>query len=117
MMVFLMDGQCAPARAVRHSTAARKLRLEVPDPRWNTSLCRRMERTFATWPGVVDVRAEPRTGRLRVRYAPQAPLTFGGLAAGLFLPARVGATPAWGARVVRRARRVTNTTSSLETPS
>ncbi|RKH88115.1 cation-transporting P-type ATPase [Corallococcus sp. AB045] len=74
MVVFLMDGQCAPARVVRHSTAARRLRLEVPDLRWNAFLGRRLERTFATWPGVVDVSAEPRTGRLLVRYAPQAPL-------------------------------------------
>ncbi|GMU06664.1 cation-translocating P-type ATPase [Corallococcus caeni] len=74
MMVFLMDGQAAPARVVRHSTAARRLRLEVPGLRWNHVLGERLERTFATWPGIHEARAEPRTGRLLVRYAPEAPL-------------------------------------------
>ncbi|RKH44620.1 cation-transporting P-type ATPase, partial [Corallococcus sp. AB050B] len=58
----------------RHSTAARRLRLEVPDLQWNTSLGTRLEATFATWPGVEEVSAQPRTGRLLVRYAPEAPL-------------------------------------------
>ncbi|MFB1481727.1 cation-translocating P-type ATPase [Corallococcus sp. RDP092CA] len=74
MVVFLMDGQSAPARVVRHSTAARRLRLEVPGLRWNRFLGKRLERTFATWPGVVEANAEPCTGRLLVRYAPEAPL-------------------------------------------
>ncbi|NNC15822.1 hypothetical protein HRD49_09030 [Corallococcus exiguus] len=95
MMVFLMDGQCATARVVRHSTAARRLRLEVPDLRGHP-------RPASGATG--DAAAHEKTGG-----------TAGG--AGLFLPALVGATPAGGARVVRRARRVTNTTSSLETPS
>ncbi|WP_223637958.1 cation-transporting P-type ATPase [Corallococcus sp. EGB] len=74
MVVFLMDGQSAPARVVRHATAARRLRLEVPNLQWNEALGERLERTFATWPGVEEVNAEPRTGRLLVRYAPEAPL-------------------------------------------
>ncbi|WP_375744178.1 cation-transporting P-type ATPase [Corallococcus interemptor] len=74
MVVFLMDGHCAPARVVRHSTAARRLRLEVPDLQWNAFLGKRLERTFATWPGVEEVSAQPRTGRLLVRYTPRAPL-------------------------------------------
>ncbi|NRD67788.1 hypothetical protein HRD49_39275, partial [Corallococcus exiguus] len=69
-----MDGQSAPARVVRHATAARRLRLEVPGLRWNHSLGKRLERTFATWPGIEEASAEPRTGRLLVRYAPGAPL-------------------------------------------
>ncbi|TSC33947.1 HAD-IC family P-type ATPase [Corallococcus sp. Z5C101001] len=74
MVVFLMDGQAAPARVVRHSTAARRLRLEVPGLRWNRFLGERLERTFSTWPGIEEASAEPRTGRLLVRYAPEAPL-------------------------------------------
>ncbi|MCY1044559.1 cation-transporting P-type ATPase [Corallococcus sp. bb12-1] len=74
MVVFLMDGQFAPARVVRHSTAARRLRLEVPGLQWDRFLSKRLERTFATWPGIEEASAEPRTGRLLVRYAPEAPL-------------------------------------------
>ncbi|MBN8471487.1 cation-translocating P-type ATPase [Corallococcus exiguus] len=103
MMVFLMDGQCATARVVRHSTAARRLRLEVPDLQWNAARCRRMERTFATWPGVVDVSAEPRTGRLLVRYAPQAPL-LAQLRQEPDAPAAPGPTPR-KARPTQSARR------------
>nr|QKW93838.1 cation-transporting P-type ATPase [Vitiosangium cumulatum] len=74
MVVFLMDSQPEPARVARHAIAARRLRLEVPGLLGDKYLGRRLERTLETWPGVEEVRAEPRSGRVLVRYAPGAPL-------------------------------------------
>ncbi|XXF80827.1 cation-transporting P-type ATPase [Myxococcaceae bacterium GXIMD 01537] len=74
MVVLLIDARHLPARVVRHSTAARRLRLEVPGLRGDRFLGRRLERTLHTWPGVVTAKAEPRSGRVCVEYAPGAPL-------------------------------------------
>ncbi|WP_342378770.1 cation-transporting P-type ATPase [Myxococcus stipitatus] len=74
MVVFLIDGQASPAVVVRHAVASRRLRLAVPGLLGDRSLGRRLERTFQTWPGIETVKAEPRSGRMLVRYAPHAPL-------------------------------------------
>jgi Ca2+-transporting ATPase len=74
MVVFLIDSQPEPARVARHAIAARRLRLEVPGLLGNKYLGRRLERTIETWPGVQEAKAEPRSGRVLVRYAPGAPL-------------------------------------------
>ncbi|MBN1205419.1 MAG: cation-transporting P-type ATPase [Myxococcaceae bacterium] len=74
MVVFFIDEQPAPARVVRHSVAARRLRLEVPALRADRFLARRLERTARTWPGVLETHAEPRSGRMLVCYAERAPL-------------------------------------------
>lgn len=58
----------------RHALAARRLRLEVPGLLGNKYLGRRLERTLETWPGLEEAKAEPRSGRVLVRYAPGAPL-------------------------------------------
>ncbi|WP_338870607.1 cation-transporting P-type ATPase [Myxococcus stipitatus] len=74
MVVFLIDGRASPAVVVRHAVASRRLRLAVPGLLGDRYLGRRLERTFETWPGIETVKAEPRSGRMLVRYAPDAPL-------------------------------------------
>lgn len=74
MITFLLDAKTEPARVVRHAQRARRLRLEVPSLRGDRYVARRLEDAAGTWPGVLDVHAEPRTGRMLVHYAPDAPL-------------------------------------------
>ncbi|MCP3103244.1 cation-transporting P-type ATPase [Myxococcus sp. K15C18031901] len=74
MVVILIDGQASPAKVVRHAVASRRLRLAVPGLLGNRYMGRRLERTLHAWPGVEEVKAEPRSGRLLLRYGPEAPL-------------------------------------------
>ncbi|MBZ4397861.1 cation-transporting P-type ATPase [Myxococcus sp. AS-1-15] len=74
MVVFLIDGRAAPASVARHAVASRRLRLVVPGLLGDRHLGRRLERTFHTWPGIEEVKAEHRSGRVLVRYGPDAPL-------------------------------------------
>ncbi|MCE9667438.1 cation-transporting P-type ATPase [Myxococcus stipitatus] len=74
MVVFLIDGQASPARVVRHAATSRRLRLAVPGLLGDRYLGRRLERTVHGWPGIEEARAEPRSGRMLVRYGPDAPL-------------------------------------------
>lgn len=74
MGVFLLGEHLEQARVVRHARASQRLRLEVEGLRGNGSLGRRLEHLLATWPGVIQAQAEPRSGRLLVRYSEGAPL-------------------------------------------
>ncbi|MDJ0853286.1 MAG: cation-transporting P-type ATPase [Myxococcota bacterium] len=59
-----------PARVVRHRRAARLLRLEVPGLVARPDLAHRLERELPRrHPGVEELHADPRSGRVRVRYA------------------------------------------------
>ncbi|HWV36868.1 MAG TPA: HAD-IC family P-type ATPase [Vulgatibacter sp.] len=77
MTVLPIDPLVHPARVSRHATASRRLRLEVPSLRGDPWLARRLERSLRALPGVVDARADPRSGRLLVRYERGAPLLEG----------------------------------------
>ncbi len=64
-----------PALVARHARASRRLRLEVPGLRGRPALARRIEaELLAPELGAEEVRCDPRSGRVLVRYAPGAPL-------------------------------------------
>ncbi|HEY0839696.1 MAG TPA: HAD-IC family P-type ATPase, partial [Vulgatibacter sp.] len=77
MSVLLIDSLVHPARVARHSTASRRLRLDVPSLRGDRFLARRLERDIGGLPGVVEVAANPRSGRMLLRYDAGAPLLQG----------------------------------------
>jgi Ca2+-transporting ATPase len=96
MTVLPLSAAPKPARVVRHCRASRRLRLEVPGLRGREVLARRLERELrAPGLGVEEVTADPRSGRLLLRYAPGAPL-LGRL--------RGAARPGVGGRAVPRSR-------------
>ncbi|AKU92043.1 cation-translocating P-type ATPase [Vulgatibacter incomptus] len=74
MIVLLADTQVHPARVARHHRAARRLRLEVPGLVGDRHLGRRLEQTVGAWPGIVEARANPLSGRVLIRYSPGTPL-------------------------------------------
>jgi Ca2+-transporting ATPase len=59
---------------VRHARAARRLRLDVEGLRGSVALARRLELRLRDERGIEEVRADPRSGRLLICYAPRAPL-------------------------------------------
>jgi len=77
MTVLLIDSLVHPARVSRHATASRRLRLEVPSLRGDPWFARRLERRVGALPGIVEVRADPRSGRMLLRYDEGAPLLAG----------------------------------------
>ncbi len=58
----------------RHVRAAGRLRLAVPGLEGNEILARRIETYVRRQPGVEEVKANPRTGRVLIRYAKNAPI-------------------------------------------
>ncbi len=73
MRALEIPGIAEPARVVRHAPRARRLRLEVAGLRGRSRLARRLERelTESDW-GIDAVTADPRSGRVLIRYAPDA---------------------------------------------
>jgi len=58
----------------RHLRAAHRLRLVVPALIGNPDLARELEAKVGAQPGVTAARANPRSGRVLVHYAPDAPI-------------------------------------------
>ncbi len=78
MQTLALPGLPDPAVVVRHARAARRLRLQVAGLRGQERLARRIEAALcAEACGAESARADPRTGRVLVRYAPGAPLLDG----------------------------------------
>lgn len=74
MIALVLDSKIQPARVVRHSIAARRLRLEIPGLVGDRHLARRAERAAGGIPGILEARADPLSGRMLLRYAPGTPL-------------------------------------------
>ncbi len=81
----------ACARVTRHALAARRIRLEVPGLEGDAFLANQIEAHLATQTGVEQVRADPRTGRVLICYAPEANLI--GRTVGFATPPRVVSPP------------------------
>jgi P-type Ca2+ transporter type 2C len=71
---FSIDGLREPAVVASHRTHARILRLQVPGLIGNPLLARKIDRSLHELPGAEEVHADPRSGRVRITYAPGAPL-------------------------------------------
>ena len=74
MTVLRLRSLPHPAVVVRHATAARRLRLAVPELLAEPWLARRIERELRGTAGVELVKCNPRSGRVLVGYAANAPL-------------------------------------------
>ncbi len=77
MQTLKLPGLSEPARVVRHTRASRRLRLALPGLFGNPRLARRVEEVLARSRGVEAAEADPRSGRVLLRYAPGAALLDG----------------------------------------
>ena len=62
------------AAIARHARASRRLRLEIAALQHNPQLARDIERSASQRPGVTHVHANPRSGRVLIEYAADAPV-------------------------------------------
>ena len=72
MKTLQLRSTVAPARLVRQSASARRLRFEVEGLIGQAAVARRIEMELRAQPGVDEARADPRSGRILVRYASDA---------------------------------------------
>jgi Ca2+-transporting ATPase len=68
-----LPGCPGPGVVVRHARAARRLRLEVAGLRGSLRRARALEDSLRGVRGIAEVRADSRSGRVLIRYAPGAP--------------------------------------------
>src|SRR5215510_441927 len=73
-MFALADDRSIAAALARHARTARRLRLDVPALIGDAALARAIEASAGARPGVVRVDASPRSGRVLIEYAPDAPV-------------------------------------------
>src|SRR5438105_3388792 len=73
------------AQVVRHGRAARRLRVLVPGLSGDEGMARRLEDALGQLPGVVDARADIRSGRVLIRYQAGAEVALAAM-----LPRRQG---------------------------
>jgi P-type Ca2+ transporter type 2C len=71
---FSIDGLREPAVVASHRRHARILRLAVPGLVGNPLLARKIDRSLHALPGAEEVYCDLRSGRVRIAYAPGAPL-------------------------------------------
>ena len=69
MITLPLRSTPVPAQLIRHTRAARRLRLAVGGLAGQPALARRIELEVRARPGVEEVRADARSGRVLIRYA------------------------------------------------
>ena len=73
-MCPLLDDRALALALARHARASRRLRLEVSTLLGNRALARELEASVGGQPGITRVAADPRSGRILIEYAADAPL-------------------------------------------
>src|SRR5262245_61044609 len=73
-MLQLLDDREVAASLAHHARRAHRLRLEVPSLLGDSDLARDVEQATAAQAGVVRASANPRSGRILIEYADDAPL-------------------------------------------
>ncbi len=73
-MLALADDHEIASSLARHARHAHRIRLEVPSLLGDADLARTVERAVAAQPGVVHTTASPRSGRVLIEYADDAPV-------------------------------------------
>ena len=71
---MLAEDRAALGEIVRHAQSSRRLRLDIEALRFNDSLAGKIEQFVREKPGVEEVRANPLSGRVLIRYARGAPV-------------------------------------------
>jgi len=74
MISLLLDDRSLAMTLARHARASRRLRLEVSRLLGDHELARAIEASVRTRPGVTRVTANPRSGRVLIEYARDAPV-------------------------------------------